>query len=524
MRLSIPLFLTVHFLVSCVDGKFSLRAGANADSLIEVTLTAEVEPSNNKGAVSVRATTSSQILSLDNLAFTLKNSSITNLNKTSDTSFSFDVIPKSAGPVSIAVEAGTISGVSNNYNKASNELSWTYVPAEVTLNYSSLIFGEAASNNGSITDTVTVSISNDSWTSDSLTLGQHYEVSSVPSGLSLVVTRTSSSEITLSLAGNAASHSNAADIVNLQFTLKAAAFSSGVLPLSGSSQAFSVDFNNPAAPTVVISYSGTTFLESSDNVGAIRTTKLVTITGDTWVSGAYTSGGRYSVTNIPAGLTFAVAYYNSSTLVLSFSGSASSHVNANDVSNIVLTFNASSFTSGSSTASNNPRTLSIDFSTSFAGPQTMFVSSIPYSGNLGGLAGADAKCQSVAESASLTGAWKAVLSSSTVSAFSRIVITGLINSRSGAAIAVDQSDLWDGNIDDSIEATESNVLLSTVSGEWRRWTGTSDDGGISGNNCSNWSTTAGTGTFGRGDTDTTWTSHGANNCTDIFHLHCINGQ
>ena len=53
-------------------------------------------------------------------------------------------------------------------------------------------------------------------------------------------------------------------------------------------------------------------------------------------------------------------------------------------------------------------------------PKRVFVTSTTYKGNLGGLAGADAKCQTRANAASLGGTWKAWLSDSTTSAASRL--------------------------------------------------------------------------------------------------------
>ena len=49
-------------------------------------------------------------------------------------------------------------------------------------------------------------------------------------------------------------------------------------------------------------------------------------------------------------------------------------------------------------------------------PKIVFVTSTTYSGNLGGLAGADAECQAQADSASLLGTFKAWISDSTTDA------------------------------------------------------------------------------------------------------------
>jgi hypothetical protein len=53
-------------------------------------------------------------------------------------------------------------------------------------------------------------------------------------------------------------------------------------------------------------------------------------------------------------------------------------------------------------------------------PKRIFLTSTVYDGNLGGLAGADAKCQARADAAQLGGTWKAILSTRTVDAADRI--------------------------------------------------------------------------------------------------------
>lgn len=58
--------------------------------------------------------------------------------------------------------------------------------------------------------------------------------------------------------------------------------------------------------------------------------------------------------------------------------------------------------------------------TSALGPKRIFLTSTVYDGNLGGLAGADAKCQARADAAHLGGTWKAILSTRTIDAVDRI--------------------------------------------------------------------------------------------------------
>lgn len=75
----------------------------------------------------------------------------------------------------------------------------------------------------------------------------------------------------------------------------------------------------------------------------------------------------------------------------------------------------------------------------------VFVTSQAFNGNLGGLAGADAKCQALAQAAGLPGTFKAWLGNATVSAASRVthatVPYKLVN---GTVVANDFTDLITG--------------------------------------------------------------------------------
>jgi hypothetical protein len=97
----------------------------------------------------------------------------------------------------------------------------------------------------------------------------------------------------------------------------------------------------------------------------------------------------------------------------------------------------------------------------------VFVTSQAYTGNLGGLAGADAKCQVVAGAAGVPGTFKAWLSSATVSAAARLghatVPYTLVD---GTVVATSWTMLVSGNLMHAIDLTE----LGT-----RPLGGTSDD-------------------------------------------------
>jgi hypothetical protein len=104
----------------------------------------------------------------------------------------------------------------------------------------------------------------------------------------------------------------------------------------------------------------------------------------------------------------------------------------------------------------------------------VFLSSATYNGNLGGLAGADEKCQALATAASLDGVFTAWLSSSTTDAIERLAGTaGRFVLVDGTLIAADLSDLTDGSLAAPIDKTESGV---TISDDPRAWTGTAATG------------------------------------------------
>jgi len=97
----------------------------------------------------------------------------------------------------------------------------------------------------------------------------------------------------------------------------------------------------------------------------------------------------------------------------------------------------------------------------------VFVTSTTYDGNLGGLEGADAKCQERANAANLGGQWKAWLSDTNTSAASRITHSNnsykLLN---GNVIANNWEDLIDGSIQNSINLDEFKRVPSYQSCVW----------------------------------------------------------
>jgi hypothetical protein len=136
----------------------------------------------------------------------------------------------------------------------------------------------------------------------------------------------------------------------------------------------------------------------------------------------------------------------------------------------------------------------------------VFVTSIPSTGNLGGLEGADQFCQDAAGAAGLSGTWTAWLSDDTADARDRIP-DGEYRLVDGTVVAIDLDDLTNGDLEAAINLDESGGGAGAAS----VWTGTQPDGtsvppdpafGES-SNCSNWTSS---------EQETSCTAGGDDNC------------
>jgi hypothetical protein len=112
--------------------------------------------------------------------------------------------------------------------------------------------------------------------------------------------------------------------------------------------------------------------------------------------------------------------------------------------------------------------------------QVFVTSGTPFLGDLGGLDGADAKCQADAAAAGLPGTWTAWLSDDTTNARDRIP-DGEYQLVDGARVASSLADLTGGSLDAPINLT----ALGETNND-RVWTGTNPDGTRTPSNCSGW--------------------------------------
>lgn len=157
-----------------------------------------------------------------------------------------------------------------------------------------------------------------------------------------------------------------------------------------------------------------------------------------------------------------------------------------------------------------------------------FVSSTEYDGDLGGIAGANAKCQARAEAANLGGRWFAVLSweDGTVDLDADLQADDLTAYRTvtDTTITTACNRLWDTTVN---LAAAINVDETGAAGALGTdvWTGSTNAGNVnSGNTCSNWTSNAGgvNGAFGtRTAVDGNSTAAGTQACNLTAHLYCV---
>jgi hypothetical protein len=163
----------------------------------------------------------------------------------------------------------------------------------------------------------------------------------------------------------------------------------------------------------------------------------------------------------------------------------------------------------------------------------VFVTSSTYSGNLGGLSGADAKCQERANAAALGGVWKAWLSVATANgdAASRLYHSSFpYKLLDGSIIANDWVDLTDQMLFHPINVTETREFISEVPNYWNVWTNTWTSGTIYDTQpsltCNNWASDSSTMTGRGGSTaeiNYRWTAseYSGHFCNTPSRLYCF---
>jgi len=157
----------------------------------------------------------------------------------------------------------------------------------------------------------------------------------------------------------------------------------------------------------------------------------------------------------------------------------------------------------------------------------VFVSNEIYDGALGGYAGADATCQTLAGGAGLGGTWMAWISDSTSSPserFSRPTVGYYL--LDGSQLAASWTDLTTHGLAHAIDLSETGVSQDADTNDGSKtWTGTLYTGVLSASSCTDFTSGAASvsGTVGHctGDGDDNWTSATTDDCDVANHLYCF---
>ncbi|GAK53739.1 hypothetical protein U14_05013 [Candidatus Moduliflexus flocculans] len=149
----------------------------------------------------------------------------------------------------------------------------------------------------------------------------------------------------------------------------------------------------------------------------------------------------------------------------------------------------------------------------------IFVTQSTYTGNLGGVSGANVKCQSDTNAAGLTGyTIKAIISDSSQNAKDVLPAaqqTLPVYRLDGTTqIATNWAALWNA---------VTTPLNNSITDTWAWiWTGTWDSGTVTPNTCANWTANSGNGEYGRPDRTDFWIREFDDSCSsNSLSLYCI---
>jgi hypothetical protein len=150
-----------------------------------------------------------------------------------------------------------------------------------------------------------------------------------------------------------------------------------------------------------------------------------------------------------------------------------------------------------------------------------FVTSVTYNGNLGGISGADGKCQARADAAGLSGTWIAWISSSSAHAKDRSAYSGAITTINGDLVSNDGAG-WAGLTGSILSEIIWDEFGNYVNDEYV-WTGTQANGLATINHCINWtSSSSGGGTTGNlRYNNSGWTESSGSGCSSLHRLYCF---
>ncbi|MEQ8472614.1 MAG: LamG-like jellyroll fold domain-containing protein [Marinoscillum sp.] len=227
----------------------------------------------------------------------------TTLESGASTTFTVGFNPTSTGRKNALFSIVNESGCPNPYT-----INLTGTTAKLSYDGA---FTESATNDGSVTGSMTIELIGDTFqdtdADDQLDIDIEVMVSNIPSGLTPLITLTSSTTAELTLSGNAFVHQSLDGINSIDFefddsafsTLSASEIDSATGPvMTGIGITFTV---NP----VNISYEGADFEESATNNGSLDGKLNIILNGDTFneTDGALIADTDFTLSGIPNGLT-----------------------------------------------------------------------------------------------------------------------------------------------------------------------------------------------------------------------------
>lgn len=118
--------------------------------------------------------------------------------------------------------------------------------SNIFVSYQPVVFEEAVVNNGSIKNSIVLSLSGDTFATDVVSNG-YVTATNVPSGLTPIFVRDSATQITFTLSGNALNHADTNDVDNLTVSFADQAFvTNAATGVSNSTKSnLIIDFNDP---------------------------------------------------------------------------------------------------------------------------------------------------------------------------------------------------------------------------------------------------------------------------------------
>jgi len=256
-------------------------------------------------------------------------------------------------------------------NSVKSDLQVAYRDSEaVSLSYSGTLFEESVLDDGSVGNTITITLAHDTFTADVI---DHITAHSVPPGLMSVFTRDSGTQITWSLTGNASSHFGGdSGMLQLSFTDEAFENTLAInvvgsyttdtylsftgVPGGGGGEAtvsysmISYAQTEPIGLTFEenLTYDGTTLygeglISDTNGLGVQGIRLQMNLQGDTF-SPTIVSANLVTASNIPGGLTASFERVGDTIIYLRLTGTATSHASINSITNLGVTFADGAFT------------------------------------------------------------------------------------------------------------------------------------------------------------------------------------